>query len=58
MNVAQMLFSPLFFLLTDRQTKGKTSKALPRGCPPQRGDAERSGAWLVFPALSTLSVSR
>lgn len=31
-----MLFSPLFSLLTDRQTKGKALRALPRGCPPRR----------------------
>lgn len=30
-----MLFSPLFSLLTDRQTKGKALQALPRGCSPE-----------------------
>lgn len=34
MKVAQMLFSPLSSLLTDRQTKGKAQWALLRGWSP------------------------
>lgn len=38
-KLLKCFFSPLFSLLTDRQTKGKAPRVLLRGYPPQGGDA-------------------